>query len=54
MIESLPPFRWVVSIAIDMPDMADAFFVQVGVEVLADADQAIFIAARQKKELQLL
>ena len=44
----------VVGVIIHVPDVRDVLLLQVGVDALADANQAVLVAARDVEELQLL
>jgi hypothetical protein len=50
MIEGLVPVLEVVRMFIHVPDVRDVFLLQLGVDSLADANQAVLIAARDKEE----
>ena len=53
-VQIIPPFRRVMRVAIDGPDVGNPLFFQIIVHTLADPDQAILIPARQPQQLQLL
>jgi hypothetical protein len=42
-----------VAVGIDVPDVGNLVFVQVGVEGLAEADEAVLVAAGEVEELDL-
>jgi len=50
-IEVVLPFRGVVRVPVYVPHMRDAFLLQVGVNALTDAEQAVLAAARHPQQL---
>src|ERR1043166_8175384 len=52
-VEPLLPMMEVMGVVIDVPDVRDVLFLQVGVNALADADQAVLVAARDVEKFQL-
>ena len=42
------------SVAVYVPDVGDAFFLQVGVHALTDADQVFSLAAGKPEQFQIL
>src|SRR3712207_6678236 len=53
-VERVAPVGGVVGVVVDVPDVVDALFLQVGVDVLAGADQAVLVAAGEVEEFELL
>ena len=53
-VERLFPFWGVVAVGGYVPDVRDFVLLQVGVHTLADVDEAIFVAAGEPEEFQLL
>src|SRR5438094_4560227 len=53
-VEPLLPMLEVVGVVIHVPDVRDGLFLQVGVNTLANTDQAVFVAARDVEKFQLL
>ena len=42
------------ALAVDVPDVRDVLLLEIGVHALADADQAVLVAAGEPEQLQLL
>ena len=53
-VQVIAPLGRVVAVGVDMPDVRHVVLLEVGVNALADADQAVLVAAGQPQELQLL
>ena len=53
-IEVVPPLGRVVRVAIDMPDVRNVLALEIGMHALADADQAVPLAAGDPEQFQLL
>ena len=52
-IQAVSPMRWIVAVAIHMPDVRHAMLLQVGVNALIDAEQSILAATGKHQEFQL-
>ena len=53
-VQIVVPLGGVVGIPVHMPDMRHAILFEVFVDALADADQAVLVAASEPQQLQLL
>ena len=54
MIEAASPFRGVVGVAVDVPDVGDVVCLEPCVNAPGDADEAVLVAAGKPEELELL
>src|SRR3954470_19548941 len=52
-IEVVPPLGRVVAVAVDVPDVRDTLLLEVGVHALADAEQAVLVAAGDPEQPDL-
>ena len=54
MIEGILPVREVVGVVVNVPNVRNTVFLQIGVDSLADSNQAVLVPARNVEEPQLI